>query len=156
MVQPSPLQPRLRCGWKQLHPNQQCVVWSWSAYAARYKGRYFFSTPGMLFHTSSTRTLWIVDLIHQGFCCFALFYCITSWWFPSGRIWTDAQGPVYKDSGWYMVVLHVDHHLLLHCQPGCLPHGGEDGLAHWLGRRLGQANQNRVRRRERRLHHDLF
>lgn len=36
VVQPSPLQPRLRCGWKQLHSDKQCLVWSWSTYAARY------------------------------------------------------------------------------------------------------------------------
>ncbi len=43
------------------------------------------------------------------------------------------------------MVLHSHHHLILHGQPGCLPHCGEDGFAHRECRGSGQADGHRLR-----------
>lgn len=43
-----------------------------------------------------------------------------------------------------VVVLHTHHHLLLHSQPGCLPHRGEDGFADRKCRGPGQADRDRL------------
>lgn len=40
------------------------------------------------------------------------------------------QIPVRSYSGGGVVVFHPDHHLLIHCQLGGLPDGGEDGVSH--------------------------
>ena len=44
-----------------------------------------------------------------------------------------------------LVVLHLDHHLLLHSQSGRLPDGGEDGVSHWECRGPSKADGNRLR-----------
>lgn len=44
-----------------------------------------------------------------------------------------------------VVVLYPYHHLLLHGQPGCFPHRGEDGVAHRERRGLGQADRDSLR-----------
>ena len=54
------------------------------------------------------------------------------------------------------VGLHLDHHLLLHGQPGRLPHRAAHGGARGVGRRPGRPDQHRVRHHPRRLHHDLL
>lgn len=55
-----------------------------------------------------------------------------------------------------MVVLHPNYHLVLHGQPCRLPDGGEDGIPHRLGRRLGKADKNRVRSSEGWSYYDLL
>lgn len=54
------------------------------------------------------------------------------------------------------VGFHLNHHFILHCQPGCLPHGTEDGGAHRVGGRPGRPDGHRVRHHARRIHHDLL
>ena len=48
--------------------------------------------------------------------------------------WNRNIIPLHRRS---LVVLHLDHHLLLHRQPRGLPHGGEDGHPHREGGRPG-------------------
>lgn len=43
------------------------------------------------------------------------------------------------------MVLHTHHYIILHCQSGCFPDGGEDGLPHRKCRRPGQTNRNCIR-----------
>ena len=52
-------------------------------------------------------------------------------------LWFEPEGGQHEDSGGHLVVLHPDHHLLLHRQPRGLPHGGEDGHPHREGGRPG-------------------
>jgi len=54
------------------------------------------------------------------------------------------------------VGLHINHHLLLHRQPGRLPHGAEDGGAHRVGGRPGGPDGDRVRHHARGVHDDLL
>lgn len=54
------------------------------------------------------------------------------------------------------VGVHPDHHLVLHRQPGRLPHRAEDGGAHRVGGRPGGSDGDRVRHHARRIHHDLL
>ena len=44
-----------------------------------------------------------------------------------------------------VVVLHPDNDLLLHCKPGSLPDGGEDGVPHRVCRGPGQAAEDQIR-----------
>lgn len=52
---------------------------------------------------------------------------------------------VWPHRGRRLVVLHLDHHLLLHSQPGRLPDGGEDGVSHRECRGPSKADGNRLR-----------
>lgn len=54
------------------------------------------------------------------------------------------------------VGFHINHHLILHCEPGCLPDSPEDGSAHRVGRRPGRSDSDRVRHHARRIHNDLL
>lgn len=54
--------------------------------------------------------------------------------FVIARIRADAQSSFHQNSWRNMVVFHLNHNLILHCQPGCLPDRGEDGISHRLGR----------------------
>ena len=66
------------------------------------------------------------------------------------------QGRLHQDRGRHLVVLHPDHHLLLHRQPGRLPHGGEDGHPDREGRRPGRAVWHSVRDPAGGVNHDLL
>lgn len=55
------------------------------------------------------------------------------------------QVPVWPHRWRRLVVLHLDHHLLLHSQPGRLPDRGEDGISHWECRGPSEADRNRLR-----------
>ena len=57
----------------------------------------------------------------------------------------DVQGHVDADGGRFLVVLHADHDLVVHGQPGGLPDVRTHGLAHHVGRGLGQADENQIR-----------
>lgn len=54
------------------------------------------------------------------------------------------------------VGLYINHHLILHRQPGCLPNGPEDGGAHRVGRRPGGSDGDWVRHHAWRIHDDLL
>lgn len=54
------------------------------------------------------------------------------------------------------VGLHINHHLILHRQPGCFPYGPEDGGAHRVSRRPGRSDGNRVWHHAWRIHNDLL
>ena len=54
------------------------------------------------------------------------------------------------------VGLHINHNLILHRQPCCLPNSPEDGGADRVGGRPGRSDGHRVRHHARRLHHDLL
>lgn len=54
------------------------------------------------------------------------------------------------------VGFHINHHLILHRQPGCLPNSPEDGGADWVGRRPGRSDSDRVWHHARRIHNDLL
>lgn len=41
-----------------------------------------------------------------------------------------SQVSVRSNSGRSLVVLHTDHHLVLHGEPGGVPHCGADGVSH--------------------------
>lgn len=51
-----------------------------------------------------------------------------------------------------VVVLHSDHHFILHSQFGCFPDCGKDGLAYRERRRPGQADWDRLRNARLRFH----
>jgi hypothetical protein len=50
------------------------------------------------------------------------------------------------------VVLHLDHHLFIHSQLGCLPDRGEDGISHRECRGLSKADRNCLRDTGSRIH----
>lgn len=52
------------------------------------------------------------------------------------------QVSVWTHRGRRLVVLHFDHHLLIHSQPGRLPDCGEDGVSHRERRGPGEADRN--------------
>lgn len=54
------------------------------------------------------------------------------------------------------VGLHINHHLILHCQLGCLPDSPEDGGANRVSGRPGWSDSDRVRHHARRIHNDLL
>lgn len=54
------------------------------------------------------------------------------------------------------VGLHINHHLILHRQPGCLPNSPKDGGANWVSRRPCRSDGDRVRHHARRIHYDLL
>ena len=45
-------------------------------------------------------------------------------------VWSEPEGCQHEDSGGHLVVLHPDHHLLLHRQPRRIPHRRQDDHAH--------------------------
>lgn len=51
---------------------------------------------------------------------------------------------------------YINHHLILHRQPGRLPNSSEDGGAHRVSRRPGRSDGNRVWHHARRIHDDLL
>ena len=55
-----------------------------------------------------------------------------------------------------VVVVHPGGDLLLHGQPGRLPHRGEDGVAHRVGGGPCQADQDQVRLSRVRLHQSVL
>lgn len=66
-------------------------------------------------------------------------WCLRS---DTSSLWP--QVPVRPHRWWRLVVLHVDHHLLIHSQPGCLLDSGEDGVAHRECRGPSEADGNRL------------
>lgn len=74
----------------------------------------------------------------------------------SFRIWAHAESPLHQNCRRNLVVFHAHHHLLLHGKPGSVPHRGEDGVAHRLCWRPGQADEDRVRGGRGWLHHELL
>ena len=66
------------------------------------------------------------------------------------------QGRLHQDRGRHLVVLHPHHHLLLHRQPGRLPHRGEDGHSDREGGRSGRAVGHPVRDTAGGINHDLL
>lgn len=54
------------------------------------------------------------------------------------------------------VGIHINHNLIVHRQPGCLPNSPEDGGADRISRRPGRSDGNRVRHHAWRIHNDLF
>lgn len=62
------------------------------------------------------------------------------------------QVSVWTNSWRSLVVLHSDHHLLLHGKPGRFPHRGEDGVTYRECRRSRQADRNRIRNPRFRFH----
>lgn len=91
---------------------------------------------------------------------FVLRFRAISWPFLSRyftlRLRADAQSSVDSHRGGHLVVLYPNHHIFLHGQLGCLPHGGTNGRAHRLGGRPGKADKDRIRGREGRIHYDLL
>lgn len=72
-------------------------------------------------------------------------------------IYIDSCRRVHMSAGFLLQVgFHVNHHLILHCQPGCLPDGPEDGGAHRVSGWPGRSDSHRVRHHARRIHNDLF
>lgn len=70
--------------------------------------------------------LWICSSEHV-LQCDIHFRCL-----PPTRLRAHAQSAVNSNSGRHLVVLHTHHHFLVHGKLGCLPHCGEDGVAHRL------------------------
>ena len=62
------------------------------------------------------------------------------------------SGGLHPYCGWDLVVLHPHHHLLLHGQPGGLPHGGDPRAADRVGGGPRQPERDLVRGSRRRLH----
>lgn len=54
------------------------------------------------------------------------------------------------------VGLHINHHLVLHSQPGCLPDCPEDGGANRVSGRPGRSDSNRIWHHAWRIHYDLL
>nr|XP_049597674.1 glutamate receptor 1 isoform X2 [Syngnathus scovelli] len=67
-----------------------------------------------------------------------------------------AQVVVGSHRGRRVVVLHADHHLLVHGQPGRLPDGRAHGVAHRERRRPRQAERDRLRHSGRRIHQGIL
>lgn len=72
-------------------------------------------------------------------------------------IYIDSCRWVHMSAGFLLQVgFYVNHHLILHCQPGCLPDGPEDGGAHRVSGWPGRSDSHRVWHYARRIHDDLF
>lgn len=72
-------------------------------------------------------------------------------------IYIDSCQWAYMSAGFLLQVgFHVNHHLILHCQPGCLPDGPEDGGAHRVSGWPGRSDSHRVRHHAWRIHDDLL
>lgn len=55
-----------------------------------------------------------------------------------------------------MVVFHLNHHFILHCQSGRLPDSRENGIPHRFSRWSGKANQDRIWGGQRWINNDLL
>lgn len=78
----------------------------------------------------------------------------TGW--PSNTLQNISQVSLGPHRGRRVVVLHSDHHLLVHGQPGCVPHRGEDGVAHRERRGSGQTDRDRLRDARLRINQRVF
>ncbi len=56
----------------------------------------------------------------------------------------------------YLVVLHADHHLVVHGQSGSLPHRRTNDCAHRFGRGLGRSERYLVRHSRSWIHYDFL
>ena len=76
--------------------------------------------------------------------------------FISTMLMIAPSGRLHKNSWGNLVVLHPDHHLLLHRQPRRLPHRRQDDHADRERGGSGQAEGDCLWNPERRQHHDLL
>ena len=76
--------------------------------------------------------------------------------FDAAGFWHQPQGCFDSDRRWDVVVLHTDHHFLVHCQSGRFPDRRTDGVAHRKCRRSRQTERHFVRHDRGRIHHDVF
>ncbi|KAE8751697.1 hypothetical protein FOCC_FOCC001545 [Frankliniella occidentalis] len=75
---------------------------------------------------------------------------------PAPGLRSQPQGDLDAHRGRHLVVLHAHHHLLVHGQPGRLPHRRADDHAHRERRRPGGPDRDLVRHLGGRLHHDVL
>ena len=68
----------------------------------------------------------------------------------------DQLGGVDSHRRRNMVVLYADHHLVLHGQPGRLPHRRADDCAHRFGGRLGRPERDFLRNFRGWIYHDFL
>lgn len=107
----------------------------------------FLKTFTSFIGSNSFYTSVLIVNLSQGFCL--LSYCFSFSLFPSLSLY---QVSVWSYCWRCVVVLHPDHHFILHCQSGCFPDCGKDGVSYRECRRPGQADWDRLRNTRLRFH----